>query len=247
MTYKTPGIVLKRINFREADRILTIFTERFGKIKAIAKGVRKTKSKLAGSLEPFMLVDLQLHEGKTFFIVTGAVIVEELPKLHSDLVKTSQAFYISELVDRFAEESQHQPGIFHLYYNGLKSIEESSDKIILKIFELKLIEAAGFRPQLYECVHCKKKLEPGNNFWDEVEGGVICSGCQGKYRHGRAVSDNAIKLLRLIEKNDFTMAQKLKLSKILRDELDDILSRYIENILEKELKAERFMRELQEK
>ena len=84
---KASGIIIKRSNFAEADRILTILTDRLGKIKAIAKGVRKTRSHLAGSLEPYMLVDLQLHEGKTFYIVTGAEIMEEYQNIHSDSIK----------------------------------------------------------------------------------------------------------------------------------------------------------------
>ena len=242
-SFKTQGIVIKRTNLGEADRILTILTDRFGKIKAIAKGVRKTKSKLAGSLEPFMIIDFQLHEGKTFYIITGASIKNDLSNLHLDLKRISQIFYIGELIDKFIEEDHLNLSIFDLLKTALEQVEQSNDDFILRIFELKLIESSGFKPQLFEGVHCKTMLSPGDNFWDEIEGGVICASCQSKTKHGRKISDNAIKILRLIEKDNFDLVGRLNLEKKLKKELSDILSNYIKNILEKELCTEKFMKE----
>lgn len=238
---KTNGIVLKRINFGEADRILTILTERFGKIKAIAKGVRKTKSKLAGSLEPFMNVDLQLCEGKTFYIVTGAAISEEFPKIHSDLIKTSHAFYIGELLDKFLQENQKVSAVFEIFLDALKTIEEEKGEFLLRIFELRIIEACGFHPELFECVHCRQKLIPGNNFWDSVEGGVICTGCQQKYHHGRKISDELIKIFRLIEQGQFELIGRLKCGSLIKREAEEILAEYLESILERAIKSKSFL------
>lgn len=242
MNYKTQGIVLKRMNFGEADRILTILTERFGKVKAIAKGVRKGKSKLAGHLEPFMLIDLQLHEGKTFYIVTGAEISSDFPEIHNELKKTSQAFYLAELIDKFLPEHQKSEEVYYLFCSALKYLNENEKSLFLRIFELKIIEASGFHPELYECVHCKNKLEDESNFWDAVEGGVICGDCQKKFQHGKSVSNQLIKLLRLIEKSDFVILHKLKISDALEIEVEEILSGYIQSVLEKELRSKGFMK-----
>ncbi|MCL5410363.1 MAG: DNA repair protein RecO [Patescibacteria group bacterium] len=242
MNYKTQGIVLKRMNFGEADRILTILTERFGKIKAIAKGVRKGKSKLAGHLEPFMLIDLQLHEGKTFYIVTGAEIGSDFPEIHNELKKTSQAFYLAELIDKFLPEHQKSEEVFCLFCQALEYLNKNEKSLFLRIFELKIIEASGFHPELYECVHCKNKLEDESNFWDAVEGGVICGDCQKKFQHGKSISNQLIKLLRLIEKSDFVILHKLKISDALEIEVEEILSGYIQSVLEKELRSKGFMK-----
>ncbi len=242
MNVKTQGIVLKRMNFGETDRILTILTERFGKVKAMAKGVRKGKSKLAGHLEPFMLIDLQLHEGKTFYIVTGAVISSDFSEIHNELKKTSQAFYLAELIDKFLPEHQKSEEVFYLFCTALKYLNENEKSLFLRIFELKIIEASGFHPELYECVHCKNKLEDESNFWDAVEGGVICGDCQKKFQHGKSISNQLIKLLRLIEKSDFSILQKLKISGVLEVEVEEILSGYIQSVLEKELKSKGFMK-----
>lgn len=243
-SYKTQGIVLKGTNFGEADRILTVMTERFGKVKAIAKGIRKIKSHLAGSLEPFMLVDLQLYEGKTFFIVTGAVIGKEFPNVHSNLQKTAQAFFLGELVDKFLQENQKLPEIFELLTLALESLENASRLLLVRAFELKIVEASGFKPELYECVHCKKSITAENNFWDPVEGGVICAKCQDKFHHGRDISDLVIKLFRFIEKNDFGSINRLKLDQKVEDEAERIMTEYVSNILERELKSRRFLKML---
>lgn len=241
-SYKTLGIVLSSINFGEADKILTILTERFGKVKVIAKGVRKIRSHLAGSLEPFMLLNLQLHEGKTFYIVTGAVIDEDFPNIHSDLRKTAKAFFLGELVDRFVAEDQIVPEIFELFQQALTFQEDNSRELILRAFELKIIEAAGFKPELFNCVHCKGKITAGQNFWDEVEGGVICGVCQAKFHHGKEITDDTIKLFRFIESNSFEKTNILKVNKRIEIEAANILAEYIRNILERELKSERFLK-----
>jgi DNA repair protein RecO (recombination protein O) len=228
------------MNFGEADKILTILTERFGKIKAISKGVRKLKSKLAGSLEPFMMLDLQLHEGKTFYIVTGSVIETEFSAVHTDLKKTSQAFYLAELVDKFLPENQKSNEIFNIFYEALESIEKG-DFLLLRSFELKIIEASGFHPELYECVHCKEKLSSGENFWDHVEGGVVCASCNKENHHGIKISDEVIKFFRFIEKNDIEEIKRVKIKKEVEAESEKILTNYIESILEREIKSKVFL------
>src|SRR5450830_263530 len=113
-SFKTNGIVIKRMNFGEADRILTIMTERFGKVKAIARGVRKSTSRLGGHLEPFMVVEFQLYSGKTFYTITGAEIVSDLPNIHSDLKKMAKVFVVGELVDNFLHEHEKSERIYQI-------------------------------------------------------------------------------------------------------------------------------------
>ena len=241
---KTSGIIIKRSNFAEADRILTVLTDRLGKIKAMAKGVRKIKSKMAGSLEPYMLVDLQLHEGKTFYIVTGASIILEYQNIHSDIKKTAQAFFVGELIDKFVEENQKADSIFDLANMTFSAIERDQKNLIILAFQLKIIEEAGFKPEIYNCLHCKEKLTADDNFWDHIEGGIICMNCQQKFRHGEKISDSAIKALRFIEQNNYTQIEKLKLDKGIENELDKILLDYIRGILEKDIKSRKFLNQV---
>jgi len=230
------------MNFGEADRILTILTERFGKIKAIAKGVRKIKSKMAGSLEPFMVLEMQLHEGKTFFIVTGSIIQNEFPELHKNLSKTSQAFYIGEIADKLLQENQKVNNVFQIFCDALREIENSGSDFLLRIYELRIIEAAGFKPEFYSCIHCKNEITPKDNYWDSIEGGIICGNCQQRFHHGKRISDDLIKVFRLIDKGQYEILKKIKLQKEIEAEAEVILKEYIESILEREIRSEKFMR-----
>ena len=248
MNIKCQGIIIRRFDLGEADRILTIFTERLGKIKAIAKGVRKISSKLAGNLEPFNVIGLELHQGKTFYTVTGAVILESFSSdKKSELSDFSRFNYLSELIDKLFEENDRHERAFELFVKTIEYISSKSDSshntdLILRIFELKILEESGFKPEIYNCLHCKKNLKPSENFWDKIEGGIICAKCQGQYHHGKKISDEVIKLFRLIEKNDIDLAYKLKMRRIFEIEAETILNEYILSILEQNLKSREFLK-----
>jgi len=241
-SFKTQGIVLKGSNFGEADKILTIFTERFGKIKVIAKGIRKIKSHLAGALEPFILSDLQLHEGKTFYIVTGASIVEDFPKIKGDINQIAKAFFVGELIDNFASESERLIEIFALFLATLKELNGPNRPVILQAFQLKLVEAAGFKPELYHCLHCKKEIVPNQNFWDDQEGGLICFACHTQTHHGFPVTDQFIKLMHFFERSDLSEIRRMNISEQLGAEMEKNLENYLHHLLEKELKSSRFIK-----
>jgi DNA repair protein RecO (recombination protein O) len=228
------------MNFGEADRILTILTERFGKVKAISRGVRKSTSRLGGHLEPFMVVDFQLYEGKTFYTITGAEIISEFSKLHCDLPKMAKAYVAGELVDNFLHENEKSEQTYKILAQILDLIEKNEKNFLINAFALKLIETAGFQPEFYECVNCKEKITEGENYWDNLEGGVICKNCAPTSR-GTKISNEFIKALRFIEKNDFETIGKLKLDKSIEQEIDQILDEYIRTILEKNLKSKKFL------
>ena len=137
-TYKTEGIVIKRVNFGEADRILTIFTKHYGKIKAIAKGVRKVTSRKGGNLELFNQVILFLSEGKNWDIITEAEAVNSFENLRKNLTFVGRAFQIAEVVDRLTAEREESRKVFELL------IEALSGKKNVKEFEIELLKELGF-------------------------------------------------------------------------------------------------------
>ncbi|MGD8605174.1 MAG: DNA repair protein RecO, partial [Anaerolineales bacterium] len=102
--YRTEAVVLRRFNLGEADRLLTLYTLRYGKVKAIAKGVRRPKSRKAGHLEPFTHVQLMLARGRELDIITQAEAMDSYPQLREDLVRIGQASYVIELADAFTVE-----------------------------------------------------------------------------------------------------------------------------------------------
>lgn len=137
-TYKTEGIVIKRVNFGEADRILTIFTKHYGKIKAIAKGVRRVKSRKGGNLELFNQVILFLSEGKNWDIITEAEAINSFENLRKNLTFVGRAFQIAEVVDRLTAEREESRKVFELL------IEALSGKKNVKEFEIELLRELGF-------------------------------------------------------------------------------------------------------
>ena len=128
-TYKTEGIIIKRINFGEADRILTIFTKHYGKIKAIAKGIRKIKSRRAPHLELFNQTVLFLYKGKNLDIITEAQLVDSFSTLRKNLRKVAFAFGVCELVDQLTREGQKQLKAYELLKACLNDLNHQSKRL----------------------------------------------------------------------------------------------------------------------
>jgi DNA repair protein RecO (recombination protein O) len=199
-----------------------------------------------------MLLDLQLYEGKSFYTITGAIIVEEFSEIQSDLTKLSRCFFLGELIDRTVEENQKSEPIFKLFVSGLtlqgqalKNTSRKDEKHELLFWSvcLRIVGRAGFSPSLYECVHCHKKISPEQNYWDNIEGGVICSLCQSKFSHGKKISNETIKILRLMDQGNLTLLAKLNFEQEILTELKIVLDEYISAVLERELKSRRFLQE----
>ena len=155
-TYKTEGIIIRRINFGEADRILTIFTKHYGKIKAIAKGVRRIKSRRAPHLELFNQTLLFLNKGRNLDIISEAQLINSFSNLRKDLKKVALAFKLCELIDQLTREGQSQKNVFNLFKACLNDLnlpavvghlnkEEGGG--VVKNFEIELLQALGFLPK----------------------------------------------------------------------------------------------------
>lgn len=145
--YKTEGIIIKRINFGEADRIITIFTKHHGKIKAIAKGIRKIKSRRAPHLELFNQAILFLNQGKNFDLISQAQIINSFSNLRKDLKRVGLAFEVCELVDQLTREGQSQRQVFDFLVvclNDLSHFNKERAEEVVRTFELRLLESLGF-------------------------------------------------------------------------------------------------------
>jgi DNA repair protein RecO (recombination protein O) len=147
-SYKTEGVILKRSNFGEADRILTIYTKHYGKIQAIAKGVRKITSRKGGNLELFNHCVLFLAKGRNLDIITEAQVVNSFSRLGDDLEKAATAFYLVELVDQLTADGQINRQVFDLLVGGLTQIsaDANADERGESVgqFEVNLLRLLGF-------------------------------------------------------------------------------------------------------
>jgi DNA repair protein RecO (recombination protein O) len=265
-TYRTEAIVLRRKDIGEADRILTLLTPGQGKVRAVAKGIRKPRSRKAGHLELFTRTKLLLAVGRDLDIVTQAELVDAYRPLREDLLRSAYAAYMVELLDRFTPDAQENPELYDLLRKGLAWASEARDAspgsaqalaLAARYYELHLLGMAGFQPQLYRCVNCGKALEPEDQFFSPGEGGVICAECgrpperaaaaeSGERRSLRSgwlpLSLNALKLLRYIQSNPYEKVAVLTISARTQAEVEFLAARYITVILERQLKSVEFLK-----
>ena len=145
-SFQADGIIVKRINFGEKDKILTVITRDSGKIKTLAKGIRRINSRRAGNVELFNFARLHLAVGRTFNILTEAKLLETFPSFRSDLKKSAAAFYFSDLADRFVPEDQENRELFFILLAAFRKLEstQSIQMEFIREFEGRLLEHTGF-------------------------------------------------------------------------------------------------------
>jgi DNA repair protein RecO (recombination protein O) len=177
---KTEAIVLRSMRYAEADRILHLYTPERGRISAIAKGVRKTRSRFGGRLEPFFRLRLVLHEGRSDLLtVTGAETVEGYPRLRSHGAALDGAARACDAVSRLFESADPHPQVFHLLCHHLALLDARAERATLATqlaFRLKLLVAAGLAPQLAACASCGEREHLVG--FSGAAGGVVCPACE---------------------------------------------------------------------
>lgn len=169
---KVEGIVLKRRNLGEADRILTVFTFQKGKISVLAKGVRKITSRRAGNVELLNRVSMYLHRAKTFFILTEASSLDTYQKLKEDLTLSAYAFHIIELVDKLTAENQENKDLYIELIEVLQRLSRNPRQILIRAFEVKILALMGFatfRSSTPGSVRSKLLEDLEMMSWDEIE------------------------------------------------------------------------------
>jgi len=246
--------VLKRRDQGEADRVLTAFTPAMGKRQLLAKGVRKITSRKAGHVELFTHSQFLVAKGQTWDLVTQAETIDAFRPLREDLLRTSYAYYVAELVDRFTQEGDEHRGIFDLLLATLHRLAVAKDLALLaRFFELRLLGLVGYRPQLFQCVHCQADMQPVDNFWSRSAGGVLCPRC-GEGPAARPPDEgsdveplplNTLKVLRFLQTREWETCAGLRLSKPLHEQVERLLQSYMVFQLERTLKSLGFVHTVQ--
>ncbi|MBI4187529.1 MAG: DNA repair protein RecO [Chloroflexi bacterium] len=241
-TYQTEAIIIKKTKLGEADRILTLYTPHLGKIQAVAKGVRRPKSKMAGHLELLTHSLVSLAHGRNLDTITGSQTINSFLPLKSDLKSGACALYATELVNHFAADSIKNSPLFHLLLNTLHRLCQAADgEVALRYFELHLLDHVGYRPQLHRCVSCSQPLKPAVNSFCSSSGGILCAGCsRGRYPT-YPLSIAAQEVLRLLQDNDYDAASRLDIGPALAGELEQAMRQYIRYFSEREIKSARWL------
>lgn len=245
---RVEAVVLRHADWGEADRVLTLFTRERGKVRAIAKGARKIRSRKAGHLEPFTRVVLQLAKGRDLFIVTQADTVDAYLSLSEDLVKTGYASYVIELLDRFTYEDESENlAIFNLLTESLRRIAIEPDPwLAIHYYEVHLLDFLGFRPHLVKCANCGKEIQPENQFFSPAAGGVLCPTCGAGLPGTWSISLEALKHLRHLQRSSYSEAQRARPGPGVRNELEILMQRYFTYLLERRLNSPGFIKQIKE-
>jgi DNA repair protein RecO (recombination protein O) len=192
-SFRSKGIVLRRVNFSETDRILTILTPDHGKIGAIAKGARKMNSKLGAHLEIFGEIDLMLVPAKSLHIVTSARLIAEFRGIGTEYEKMRKAYLFCEIVDKLVEKEASRE-LYNAFRDAMLSLQGSVNIYLAELyFKLRLLDLLGYRPDLRRCVESRSEILVGRRYvFSAARGGVM----ESVYATAD-INNNHIKLWRL--------------------------------------------------
>lgn len=241
MQYKTRAFIIRRKNLSDASRLIILLTEKKGKIKAVAKSVKKSSSHLAGHLEQFCFSRVKINQNlDKLAILTGAEIIRGFPFLRKDAQKTHFAFYCAEVFDAFLPEGEEHKKAFVLAWQVFNFLDRRPiNDYLISFFIFNLLAVLGFAPELKTCAVCGEKLDAKNLFWSDARGGVVCG--EKKEIGDLKISADLIKTLRLILSNNIKVIDALPSNQKLANDLAKIAKKYLQYQLGEELKSERFL------
>ncbi len=236
--YRTLGLILKKEDRGEADQLFTIYTKDFGRLEILAKGIRKITSKLRSGVDIFYLSEIEFIQGKVYKTLTDAILIEKFEGLRKNLLKLKIASKISEFFDNLVREVEADEKIWQLLTETLEKLNNSqpttdSLQLIYYYFLWNLLSILGYKPELYLCLLCQKKLKPEILYFSPKEGGIICHNCFKKNKLAIAIKPEIVKILREILKRDWKILSRLKVEKSCLESLKKVSENYLSKILEK--------------
>jgi DNA repair protein RecO (recombination protein O) len=253
-TYSLEAIILNRIDIGETDRILTLLTPNKGKLRVVAKGVRRPASKKAGHLELFCHSLLHMATGRNLDIITQAQSNETFSALrgNAELWHMTCAFYLAELVDRFVEDDIPHFNVYELLLLTLRTLDndaarekqtadededplDTRTQLLLRYFEIHLLTYVGYEPGFKVCGHCGSELQPVENGFTPNLGGVLCPNCSRLWN--RPLSLNALKVLRILQRTSWERLPQLRLDAHLLSEIEIVMHALLRYHLERDLQS----------
>jgi len=233
-------VVLRKLDYGEADRIFTFLTREHGKVGAIAKGVRRQESKLGPSLELYGHVDLLLAKGRGELDVVAQV--QRVPgyRIEGDVERMAHAALIAELAERVCEDRHPLDGVYELTVTSLLDLAHETDpRRASAWFLMSALDLLGYAPQLVACASCEKQLAARPAPFSPDAGGFLCESCALPAMEPVPLA--AIKVLRLMASGDLNTYRRLKLDRPLMNAIDGVLQSQLEHHLDRRLKSLAFI------
>jgi len=237
VNYRTQGFIFKKENRAEADQLFSIYTKDFGRLEVLGKAIRKSSSKLRAGIELFYLSEIEFIQGKNYKTLTDALAWKKFQSLREDLKKLKIAYQISDILDNLLKVEEREESLWQLIlevFNKLNQPEILDRKleIIFYSFFWNFVSILGYKPELYHCLFCQKKLKPGKLYLNSQEGGIVCSDCQKKEKNVKEIDIETTKLLRIILEKDWSILSRLKMEKEQLKQLGILSKNYYDSLLE---------------
>jgi DNA repair protein RecO (recombination protein O) len=239
--------VIGRRDYREADRIVTLFSREAGKVSVIAKGARKPTARSGPALEYFARGRYMLARGRDLDVVTSAELLERPVQLEKNLTRLAYASHMAELTGRLAQEGEEFPLLYDLLCKSLRALGRSNDDIAtVRGFELAALTQVGYQLDLWSCAQCHSDLQAEINFLGLRTGGMLCNKCRASDGQTIALSINAQKYLRLLGREGQDAGRNVSINPVLAHELERVMASYVSSILERDLTSLRVLKEIRE-
>ncbi len=245
-TYQADAVVLRRLDYGEADRILTLLTREHGKLAAIAKGSRRAKARSGSSLDLFARSQMMLAKGRNLDVVAQAERRGDVRNISGDLRRTAYAGLVAEVADKVLEERHPVDDVFELVVGTIERLNapERSPRAEGAWFVMRILDVLGYQPQLLSCASCGEALPEAAAWFSPLLGGVLCRRCGAHDQAGSPVSVNGLKVLRVMAAGDGVLYDRLRLSTELLQEVEAALEAQLEYHLDRRLKSLEFIRSI---
>ncbi|MDD4803486.1 MAG: DNA repair protein RecO [Syntrophomonas sp.] len=246
MYFQSRSVILRNRDFRESDQLLTVFSEKEGKLTAIAKGVKKAKSSLRGCVQPFCHSLLFFNRGREMDLITQGKIIDFFGNSREDINRTLYSMYIMELLDKSLLERAPLPELYDKLVRVIELINEQGLNIMLvRYFESQLLVNLGYKPIMDQCVFCGSRDLNGFRF-SLSEGGLVCNSCSTAVNSVLQMGGESIAIIKLLCEGKLQTIQRVKASPQSMQQVEFFLERYLEYHLERRFKVKKTIRWLKQ-
>ena len=224
--YRTLGLILVKRDWGEADQLFTVYTKDFGKLEILGKAIRKISSKLRSGIEIFYLSEIEFIQGKAYKTLTDAILINNFKNLRKNLERLDVAKKIADDLDNFVRGEEPDEKIWQLILETFEKLNNLqlttyNSQLIYYYFFWNFISILGYKPELYFCTVCQKKLtearkdlcarsKPEKLYFSAKEGGIICPNCSKKFKDKIEIKPEVVKILRKILEKDWEILSRLK-------------------------------------
>ena len=243
-TFTTKGIVLKQFDLGEADKIITFFTQDRGKLRAVARGVKKSKSPISGLVLPFSYNQITIYRGRSLDRLNQLKNIYPFSPLREDLLKMAYASFMAELVEKVGMENDPNPPLFSLLLSSFHQLLNSKQGITFVdlIFKIRVLHIIGFKPQLDQCVICAAQVTTEyKNYFNIKNGGILCANCASSSLDWVEISGEAEQILRRVFNSGIQSIKNLRISADAEKKLNKLIDNFMLYHLDLRLKSLEFL------